>query len=561
MIRVFPALALLAMLGPIAAGLLGTTLPAFGLLPVVGRTSISLGPWRELLDQPGLLHSVGLSFGVGLGASAAAFVIALGFVAASYGTTAFAWIGRLLSPLLAVPHATVALGLAFLLAPSGWIVRLLSPWATGWDRPPDLVTLHDPWGLALGLGLLLKEVPFLFLMVLAALDRLDAPRLHAAARSLGCRPMTAWIVVVLPRVYVRLRLPMLAVIAFSTSVVDMAVLLGPTTPAPLAVRVVGWTGDADLDRRLLGSAAALLQVAVTASAIAVWLTVERLATWLGRRWLATGVSGRNENWLRLPLAALAPLCLATAGAALLGLAVWSVAGPWRFPEALPATIGFEAWIGAAPILADTLSVTVLTAVFSAGLAIILAVGCLENETRRAVTPPPWVDWVLYVPLLMPQVAFLFGLQVLFAATGIDGSWGALVWAHLVVVLPYVFLSLAGPWRRLDQRWAQTARTLGHGPGRVLWRVTLPLLLRPVLTAAAVGVSVSVAQYLPTLFAGAGRLNTLTTEAVALAGGGDRRVIGALGLLQIAVPLAAFAAAQGQAQHGTLGRTHRRGFHD
>ncbi|MEQ8396394.1 ABC transporter permease subunit [Thalassobaculum sp.] len=543
MIRMFPALALLAMLGPIAVGLAGTVLPAFGWLPALGRSSISLDPWRDLLGQPGLLRSVGLSFGVGLGASAAAFLAALGFAAACYGTTAFAWIGRLLSPLLAVPHATVALGLAFLLAPSGWIARLLSPWATGWDRPPDLAILHDPWGIALGFGLLLKEVPFLFVMTLAALDRLDATRLHAAARSLGCRPMTAWIVVVLPRVYTRLRLPVLAVIAFSTSVVDMAVLLGPTTPAPLAVRVVGWTGDPDLDRRLLGSAGALLQVAVTAAAIATWLVAERLVARLGRGWLAQGVNGRHENWLRLPLGALAPLCAATAGAALLGLAVWSVAGSWRFPDALPATTGLGAWVGAAPILGGTLSVTVLTAVVSAGVATVLVVGCLENETRRGLRPPPWIDWVLYVPLLMPQVAFLFGLQVLFAATGIDGSWGALIWAHLVVVLPYVFLSLAGSWRRLDRRWAQTARTLGHGPGRVLLRVTLPLLLRPMLTAMAVGVSVSVAQYLPTLFAGAGRLTTLTTEAVALAGGGDRRVIGAFGLLQMAVPMVAFAAAQ------------------
>lgn len=543
MTRLFPALTLAAMLAPIAVGLLGTLLPAFGWLPALGHTSVSLDPWRALADQPGLLRSVGLSFGVGLGAAGAAFVVALGFAAASYGTPGFARIGRLLSPLLAVPHATVALGLAFLVAPSGWIARLLSPWATGWERPPDLLIVHDPWGLLLACGLVLKETPFLFLMTLAALQRLDAPRLHAAARSLGCRSMTAWIVVILPRVYRRLRLPMLAVIAFSTSVVDMAVLLGPTTPAPLAVRVVAWTGDADLGHRLMGSAAALLQVAVTAAAIATWLGLERLAARLGRRWLATGVAGRREAWLRTPLAVLAPIGAATTGAALLGLALWSVAGPWRFPDALPAAIGFEAWTRSASDFGRIGAVTVVTALASAGIATVLAVGCLENETGRGLRPAWWIDWILYLPLLVPQVAFLFGLQVLFAATGTDGGWGALIGAHLVVVLPYVFLSLAGPWRRLDPRWAMTARTLGHTPNRVLWRVTLPLLLGPVLTAAAVGIAVSVSQYLPTVFAGAGRLTTLTTEAVALGSGGDRRVIGALGLLQMAVPMAAFAAAQ------------------
>jgi putative thiamine transport system permease protein len=77
---------------------------------------------------------------------------------------------------------------------------------------------------------------------------------------------------------------------------------------------------------------------------------------------------------------------------------------------------------------------------------------------------------------------------------------------------------------------------------VFWRVRLPLLLQPVLGAAAIGFSVSVAQYLPTQFAGAGRLPTLTTEAIGLAAGSDRRLIGVYGFAQAALPLAAFALA-------------------
>ena len=69
-----------------------------------------------------------------------------------------------------------------------------------------------------------------------------------------------------------------------------------------------------------------------------------------------------------------------------------------------------------------------------------------------------------------------------------------------------------------------------------------MLLRPVLIAGAVGVAVSVAQYLPTLFAGAGRFATLTTEAVTLASGGDRRVVGVYAFLQSLLPILVFLAA-------------------
>jgi putative thiamine transport system permease protein len=61
-----------------------------------------------------------------------------------------------------------------------------------------------------------------------------------------------------------------------------------------------------------------------------------------------------------------------------------------------------------------------------------------------------------------------------------------------------------------------------------------------MAALAVGFAVSVAQYLPTLFAGGGRFVTVTTEAVALSAGGNRRVLAVQALLQIALPMAAFA---------------------
>jgi putative thiamine transport system permease protein len=69
-----------------------------------------------------------------------------------------------------------------------------------------------------------------------------------------------------------------------------------------------------------------------------------------------------------------------------------------------------------------------------------------------------------------------------------------------------------------------------------------MLMRPLLAAAAIGFAASVAQYLPTLLIGAGRWPTLTTEAVTLASGGDRRLVAALALLQGLLPLLAYGVA-------------------
>jgi putative thiamine transport system permease protein len=537
-----PPLTLALFLGPIAGGLIGTWAPAFGILPALGGTEPTLEPWRALLSAPGLAGAVLLSVGTGLGATLLSVGIALWFCAAWHGTRVFAGLRRLLAPLLALPHAAFAIGFAFLIAPSGWLARLLSPWATGWTWPPDLGTVNDPMGLALVLGLMVKEVPFLLLMTVAALNQVRADRTLTVARTMGYGPVTAWGKTVLPLVYAQLRLPVYAVLAFSASVVDMALILGPGTPPTLAVLVLRWFSDPDLAMRYQAAAGACLQLILAAALILLWRLGEVAVGRIGRRWAVSGRRGGTGTVARLVSGVLAAGVVMVAMGASVGLGLWSVAERWRFPDALPAAWSWETWMRALPQLAGPAWTTLSAGVASAGVALVLVLGCLENEQRAGLRPSARGLWLLYLPLLVPQIGFLFGTQVLLVATGLDGTWAALVWSHLLFVVPYVFLTLADPWRALDERYARTALCLGASPWRVFWRVRLPLLLKPVLGAAAIGFSVSVAQYLPTQFAGAGRLPTLTTEAIGLAAGSDRRLIGVYGFAQAALPLAAFALA-------------------
>ena len=259
LLQAVPALTLAAFLAPVAAGLLATVLPAFGFLPTLGGTDISLEPWRRLLAAPELPASLRLTLTSGLAASIASVAIVLTFCASAHGTRLFRTIERLLAPLLAVPHAAVAIGLAFLLAPSGWLARLLSPWATGWVVPPDLATVQDPLGLALAVGLVVKEVPYLLLMILAATGQVEVKESLAIARSLGYGPMMGWLKAVLPRLYPQIRLPIYAVIAYSLSVVDMALLLAPATPPPLAPLLLRWFNDPDVALRFTAASGAILQ--------------------------------------------------------------------------------------------------------------------------------------------------------------------------------------------------------------------------------------------------------------------------------------------------------------
>ncbi|NDW06995.1 ABC transporter permease [Jiella pacifica] len=540
------ALAVPALLAlPVGVGLVGVVLPAFGYLPALGGEAFSLAPFRQLLATPGLGTSALLSLASGLVTTAISTLGVALFLAAFHGTAGDRLARRLLAPLLAVPHAAAAFGLAFLIAPSGLVFRLLAE-PLGFDRPPDLLIVGDPLGLAMMAGLIAKEMPFLLLVAFAALPQADPVRRMRLSASLGYGRMAGFLLTVWPGVYRQIRLPVLAVAAYASGVVDVALILGPSLPAPLAVRLVAWMNDPDLSLRFMASAGALLQLAVTGAVLLLWIAGEQLTAALRRRVTGGGRRFAEEGATRL--AASIPVALAGASVffGLSWLFVWSIAGFWAFPDVLPPSADLSTWSRVLPNAAGPLTTTFLVAILSASLALVLVVMLLEARRRqfpaaagRAVRLSPAVAGLIYLPLIVPQIAFLFGLQVTLLSLDLGPSIPLLIAAHLVFVAPYVALALADPWFAVDPRYEQVAASLGHGAVAGLFRVRLPMLTHAVLTALAIGFATSVGQYLPTLLIGAGRLPTITTEAVALASGGNRRVIGAYALLQTLLPFLAF----------------------
>ena len=528
-------------LAPIAAGLWQTLRAAAGVMPAIGATGAGLAPLRTLFELPGIGTSLGVTLVTGAGATGLSLALALALAAVAHARLASPAGARLLAPFLAAPHAALAIGLAFLLAPSGWIARALAPLA-GWERPPELVTVGDPWGLALILGLAAKEVPFLLLMILSALSQIRLRRDMAAARALGYARGIVWIKVIAPQLWPLIRLPVMVVLAFSLSVVDMALILGPSNPPTLAVLLTRLFADPDIASMLPASAGAMVQLGLVVAAFAgLWLA-ERGARAAGLWWLRRGGRGVTaEPGLRLAAAAAAAL-FAAAALALVALALWSVAWRWPWPAALPESWSLRAWTGTAGGWADALRTTLALAAATTAVSLALAVAWLEGEDRARRGRAGWAEALVYLPLLLPQIGFLYGLNVVFLRAGLSDHFLAVAWAQTLFVFPYVMIALSAPWRALDPRLARAAAALGAGPWRRLFAVKLPVLLTPLMTAAAVGVAVSVAQYLPTLFMGAGRVATLTTEAVTLSSGSDRRVTAVHASLQAALPFAAYVAA-------------------
>jgi putative thiamine transport system permease protein len=523
---------------PVIAGLAGTLLPAFGFLPSLGGREFSLTSWRALFDSPWFFDALRLSVTTGLVATFVSLTLALAIVMSLHSSAAFARIERMLAPILATPHVALAIGFAFLIAPSGWIARLVSPWLTGWETPPDIATVGDRNGIALIAGLVLKEVPYLVLMTLAALNQIPARAQLAIARSLGYSHASAWVRIVLPQILPQMRLPLFAVLAFSLSNVDVAILLGPSNPSTLAVQVLRAYSDYDLRNYFPASAGAICLLALVVASGALYVLVERLAL-RGLRALATkGVRTRAwdafEQVARFAILAIFALALFSWAI----IVIWSLTEQWQFSDKVPNSLRLDRWSRLSsqwiePFL-NSLSIAIAVTLIAA-LTVVLT---LEFESPQRRVKKSW----LYAPLVVPQIAFLFGVQVLAVRFGIDGRWWTVVWMHLVFAIPYLYLSLLEPWHAIDPRYARAARSLGAGRWRVLWQIKLPLALRPLAIACAVAFAVSIGQYVATIFAGSGRIATVTTEAITLSSGGDRRILAVYAVLQMSLPFAAYLLA-------------------
>lgn len=547
-VKFSPRFLLALLILPVLGGLISVLLPAFGYAPVLEQTTFSLQGFNALWQTPGLTQMVTLSVATGLISTLLAFIITLMILAAFFNSPWLNRIQRLLSPILVIPHAAAAIAVGFLIAPSGMISRLASPWLSGWELAPNGMFPHDSFGISIILGLTLKELPFLLLMALGVLAQPELGKKlrqqHKVALNLGYCPMTAFFKVILPSLYPLLRLPLLAVLAYASASVEMPLILGPNTPPTLAVAIMHWFNDVDLNLRIKASAGALLQLAVTGGLLALWLGAEKAVKVLFSDSLTNGVREYGGFYWQKITVVLTTLVISFILLSLIGLVMWSVAGFWRFPDAMPEQFTLlhfkSALMQMSSPLFNTLAIGLVTTLF----AIILTLLCLESEQLSDKPISRFTSLIIYLPLLVPSIAFLFGLVWIQQLVNNQAAFFNVVLTHLLFVLPYVFLSLASSYRRLDPRFAHVAASLGAAPCKVFFKVKLPQLFTPILIAAALGLAISFGQYLPTLLAGGGRIATITTEAVTLANGASRRTSAVYAIMQMALPLIGFILAWG-----------------
>lgn len=112
------------------------------------------------------------------------------------------------------------------------------------------------------------------------------------------------------------------------------------------------------------------------------------------------------------------------------------------------------------------------------------------------------------PIIVPLMVVGVGFYVLYARMRLVGSFVPLGMAHAVLVLPFVMLPVAARLYSMDPRLEWAAASLGAGPYRTMFKVTLPLLMPAILAGFAFAFIFSFDEVVVAQFLSGPRLETL-----------------------------------------------------
>lgn len=142
-------------------------------------------------------------------------------------------------------------------------------------------------------------------------------------------------------------------------------------------------------------------------------------------------------------------------------------------------------------LAIAIPVTLTAAVLGAATAIGLY--------RRVLPGSQAITGLFLAPIVLPSIILGLGLLMLWSRTVGPSSLFTVLVGHLVLVLPYVIRTTLAVLTTSDPFLEEAARTMGAGPWRSLWRVTVPQCLPGIAAGAFFAFNISFDEAVVSLF--------------------------------------------------------------
>ena len=157
-------------------------------------------------------------------------------------------------------------------------------------------------------------------------------------------------------------------------------------------------------------------------------------------------------------------------------------------------------------LLNTLLVGFSSAIVSTVLGTLGAIGVFYMKPKAKAT----MELVTQLPVINAEIVMALSLAILFIVLGWQAGFLSLLVGHVVLTVAFVYLSVKPKLQQMDPSIYEAALDLGARPSYALRKVIFPEILPGIVSGFLLALTLSLDDFIITLFLKAPDFNTLST---------------------------------------------------
>lgn len=159
------------------------------------------------------------------------------------------------------------------------------------------------------------------------------------------------------------------------------------------------------------------------------------------------------------------------------------------------------WMGA---VKASLIVGILTTVIAVPIGVVAAYGVMSIGARLRLV----VSVLIVLPAVIPAILIAIGLFFVLARFGMVGSLAGVVFGHVALAIPVVFVIMSAGFSQFDFVQEKAARSLGASGLQAWGKVILPQMAGSIAAAALLAFITSLDEVVVAMFVASGDYTTL-----------------------------------------------------
>jgi len=159
---------------------------------------------------------------------------------------------------------------------------------------------------------------------------------------------------------------------------------------------------------------------------------------------------------------------------------------WLHPFAYP---------GLGPAVRVSIEIAFLSAIFATVLGTAIALALVRHRFRGR----GWINTLIFLPMTTPEIVLGASLLTLFLNRNVATGFQTILIAHIMFNISYVVVTVKARLVGFDGHLEEAAADLGATPWVTFRRVTLPLIMPGILSAALIAFALSVDDFVITYF--------------------------------------------------------------